>query len=153
MDKIKAWKFLENNHLGILATVSEENSPNATAIYYVTEDTFQLYFATSKDSKKYQNILKNNKVVLVVTEEPTKVLQIEGEARVIEDYAKKGFIIDHYLEIAKKSNPDYANWPPLLKLPNQNDFVFLEIIISQFKFSDFSESLSSITQGTPEDWQ
>ena len=86
MDKekaLKVWEFLENNHLAVLATVSEENTPQASLVYYVTEEDFHLYIVTAKDSRKFKNISKNNKVSLVIGQEKTaQVLQIEGEAKV-----------------------------------------------------------------------
>src|SRR3989344_8620180 len=156
MDKekaLKVWEFLENNHLAVLATVSEENAPQASLIYYVTEEDFHLYIVTGKDSRKYINISKNNKVSLVIGQEKTaQVLQIEGEAKVVEDSSKKTFISGKYLEIANESNPKSLNWPPVLKLSSTEGFVFIEIGIISFKFSDFSGRQSLIIEGTAQDW-
>lgn len=151
---LKAWKFLKNNRMATIATISADgNSPQASLIYYVTDENFHIYMVTSKESRKIKNILKNNKVALVIGQEAEpKVLQIEGEAKMVDDQDKKREIANRYLKIANESNPKSINWPPVMKIPSESGFIMLEITILHFKFSDFAGTESLIVEGTYKDW-
>lgn len=148
----KAWEFLKNNKLSTIATMSFEGNPQASLIYYVTDDNFHIYMVTSTESRKIKNILRNNKVALVIGQEVEPiVLQMEGEAQIIDDQDKKREIANRYLESANQSNPKSINWPPIRKIPSESGFIICEIIISWYKFSDFSGIESIIIEGTPKD--
>src|SRR3989344_6599451 len=103
-DTSKAWQFLKNNRLASLATISlEDGSPQASLIYYIIDKNFHIYLVTAKESRKIRNILKNNKVALVIGQElESLVLQIEGKARFVEDLDKRRDLANRYLEIANK---------------------------------------------------
>lgn len=138
--------------MATLATISEENTPQASLIYYITDENFRIYIVAAEDSRKFKNISKNNKVALVVGQEMEPlVLQLEGVAEIVEDGDKKHQLSGQYLEIAN-SNTQTPNWPPVMKLSVNEGYIFLEIIVNYFKFSDFSGTDSFITEGTPKDW-
>ena len=108
---------------------------------------------TSTESRKIRNIFKNNKVALVIGQEVEPlVLQIEGEAKMVDDQDKKREIASRYLELANQSNPN-SNWPPVMKIPSESGFITCEITITWFKFSDFSGTESLIIEGTAENWR
>lgn len=150
----KAWGFLKNNNLATIATISaESNSPQASLVYYVTDDNFHICIVTSTESRKIKNIFKNNKVALVIGQEVKPlVLQIEGEASIVDDQDKKRLVVNSYLDIANMSNPESANFPPVMKIPSESGFIVVEITITHFKFSDFSGTEGLIVEGIPQDW-
>lgn len=155
-DKAKAreaWKFLASNRLASIATLSvEDNAPQASLIYYMIGENFHIYIVTAKDSRKFKNISKNNKIALVVGQEMEPlVLQIDGVAEVVEDEDKKHQLSSQYLEMAN-SNTKTPNWPPVMKLSTTGGYVFMEITVTKFKFSDFSGLDNFITEGTSKDW-
>ena len=152
--KTRVWEFLRRNRLATIATISSENnSPQVSLIYYVTDENFHLYIVTSTESRKIRNILKNNKVALCIGQEVEPlVLQIEGDAKILDNQEKKIEIAHRYLDIANTSNPKSANWPPIMKIPSDSGFIIIEITINQFKFSDFSGTESEIIEGTPDNW-
>ena len=152
-EKFKALEFLCDNRTAVLSTVSESGAPQSSLIYYVVDEHFPLFIITTKESRKIKNILKNSKVSLVIYSEiPPIELQLEGTAEIVENPEKKNQMSERYLEISNK-NPDTLNWPPVMKLPNTEGFDFLKINIDWFKYSDFSETEGSITEGTAADWQ
>ncbi len=148
----KAWEFLKSNRLATIATVSEENTPHTSLIYYITGENFHIYMVIAKDSRKFKNISQNNKVALVVRHdmEPL-VVQLNGVAKIVEDENEKHQLSNQYLEIAN-SNTKTPNWPPVMKLSTNEGYVFMEITVTNFKFSDFSGTDSFVTEGTPQDW-
>lgn len=147
--KIKAWQFLQKNHLATLATITENNLPQAAIVYYITDEDFNIYIVTTGDSRKLQNIKANNHIALVINHEDTpQVLQIEGQAQILEDEAQKGYVAYRYLdEIASPKNPSHMHWPPIMKLHTTHNFVFIQIKVNHYKFSDFNSPDAEISEG------
>jgi len=153
VSSLKAWQFLKSNRLAALATISsQENTPQASLIYYLTDENFHIYIVTSKESRKFKNITKNNKVALVVGQEMDPVvIQLEGTVEMVEDKSKIHELSSRYLEVANK-NTKTLNWPPVMKLSVGDGYVIVEVTITHFKFSDFTGLDSFIIEGTPQDW-
>ncbi|OGE33097.1 hypothetical protein A3C59_02880 [Candidatus Daviesbacteria bacterium RIFCSPHIGHO2_02_FULL_36_13] len=151
MNSKRSLEFLKNNRLATIATMSLEGNPQASLIYYVTDDNFHIYMVTSTESRKIKNIFRKNKVALVIGQEVEPiVLQIEGEAKIVDDQDKKKEIANRYLKLANESNPKSINWPPIRKIPSESGFIIVEIMITWFKFSDFSKTESLIIEGISE---
>ncbi len=150
--KIKAFEFLCGNRLGVISTISSlDYTPQGSLVYYVV-DGKNIYFITTQQSRKIHNLTSRNSISFTLFSEiPPLELQIEGDTQFVTDQDKKTHISKIYLENANK-NPDTINWPPILKLPNDEGFHFVKITISKFKFSDFTKSERSIIEGTPKDW-
>lgn len=152
-EKFKALEFLCDNRIAVLSTISEAGKSQSSLIYYVVDEKFPLFIITTKESRKVKNILKNNKVSLVIYSEiPPIELQIEGTAEIVTKPEKKEQMSERYLEVSNK-NPDTLNWPPVMKLPNTEGFEFIKVTIDWFKYSNFSEREGSIVEGVPADWQ
>lgn len=149
--KLKAFEFLCKNKIGILSTVSGNNTPDSALIYYLVLGK-DIYLISRANTAKIQNILQNAKVSLVVfTETPPLELQIQGSAHVITEPGQKSQISSLYLETTNK-NGGVENWPPVMKLLNAGNFEFIKISIEKFKFSDFSGQDAVVVEGTVSDW-
>lgn len=150
----KAWEFLKKNRLATLATISiENNAPQAAFVYFLTDEDFHIYIVTAKDSRKFSNISKNNKVALVIGQEMEPlVLQIEGTAKIEADKSKIHHLSSKYLGVANV-NTTTPNWPPVMKLAVDQGYEFIKVTITHFKFSDFVGLDSFIVEGTPENWR
>jgi uncharacterized protein len=79
-------KFLQNNEVCRVATVSRDKIPHVVPVCYVFLDNL-IFFATDYDTKKYRN-LKNNKNASLVVDDyhppNNKALAITGIADIIE---------------------------------------------------------------------
>jgi nitroimidazol reductase NimA-like FMN-containing flavoprotein (pyridoxamine 5'-phosphate oxidase superfamily) len=79
-------KFLQNNEVCRVATVSRDKIPHVVPVCYVFLDNL-IFFATDYDTKKYRN-LKNNKNAGLVVDDyrppNNKALVITGTADIIE---------------------------------------------------------------------
>lgn len=149
--KLKAFEFLCDNKVGVLTTISAYNLPESAVIYYIVQGK-DIYIISRENTAKIQNILRNNKVSLVMFKEiPPVELQIQGTAGVINEAGQKASISSLYLETASK-NGGVENWPPVMKLLNAGSFEFIKISIDRFKFSDFSGQDAVIAEGTVADW-
>ena len=75
--------FINRYEVCRMATAAN-NKPHVVPICYMFVDGY-FYLATDYDTKKYQNILKNSSVSLVIdTYQPNKAVMIEGETKIIE---------------------------------------------------------------------
>jgi nitroimidazol reductase NimA-like FMN-containing flavoprotein (pyridoxamine 5'-phosphate oxidase superfamily) len=101
IDKMKA--LVKHKDTCVLATASQ-NKPHCSLMAFATNDECsEIYMVTSRDSKKYRNLMQNPTVSLLVDTRDeaqdsdllkAKALTIEGEFRQIEDTGKKDFVRD-----------------------------------------------------------
>ena len=79
--KKKVLKFLDKTEMAALSTVSPTGLPQVATIYFVVDDQFNLYFATTPGSRKYGNLKRNKSVALAITNHKNEqTIQMEGEA-------------------------------------------------------------------------
>ena len=80
-------KFLADHEICRLST-SNKNIPHVAPVSYIFEDG-KFAFATDYQTKKYRNIVKNNKVALVVdtyqSSIDNKAVVIDGNAEILEE--------------------------------------------------------------------
>jgi nitroimidazol reductase NimA-like FMN-containing flavoprotein (pyridoxamine 5'-phosphate oxidase superfamily) len=78
--------FLADHEICRLATANE-NTPHIAPVSYIFQDG-KFAFATDYQTKKYRNIVKNNKVAIVVdtyqSSTDNKAVVIEGNAEILE---------------------------------------------------------------------
>lgn len=76
-----ALAFLKRHKTGVLATTSPEGGAHASMIYYTADDTFNIYFLTLIDSRKFTSLQAEPRVAFTVsTPDVPQTLQIEGVA-------------------------------------------------------------------------
>jgi PPOX class probable F420-dependent enzyme len=76
----RADEFLKGTHFAKLATVLRDGSPQVTPVWYMY-DGGKIFVNTAKDRVKYRNILRDDRVQLLVDEGYQYVL-VKGRARV-----------------------------------------------------------------------
>lgn len=80
MEKDLIRKWLKKHKYCVIAT-SCQDKPWAATVNYTVDDDFNIYISTRPDSLKFQNILKNPIVCLVIDSQDEKgTLQIQGAA-------------------------------------------------------------------------
>lgn len=84
----EALSFLVNHDTGVLATIARTGEPHARLIYYICDDSFNIYFITLKKTRKFDDLCANPRAAFVVSEtEIPRTLQIEGTAADVSDTA------------------------------------------------------------------
>ncbi len=82
MDKKKIiYDFLENHKLAVLSTINADGNPQSALVGFGQNENLELFFGTSKLSRKYKNLIQNPKVSVVIGWENSITLQYEGEAK------------------------------------------------------------------------
>jgi uncharacterized pyridoxamine 5'-phosphate oxidase family protein len=89
--KKAALAFLRSKFVAVVATSTPDGQPQAATVFYWVNDTdaadapFKLYFVTRRSTRKFPNLLANNRVAVVVgTEFEPATVQIDGEAEIID---------------------------------------------------------------------
>lgn len=76
----KIAEFIKEHHLAALATVSADFLPEAAVMGIYANDDLEIFFGTTKASRKYENLLRNPRVALVIGWDKGKTVQYEGAA-------------------------------------------------------------------------
>ena len=103
-EKIQTW--LKNHTFCVIAT-SVQNMPWAATVNYVSDENMNLLIRTDPRSLKFQNILKNPNVCVVIdSQDRTGTLQIKGVAELIEPKSKENpnLIIKSNLFVLKRKS-------------------------------------------------
>jgi general stress protein 26 len=78
----RIYHFLRAHPIGVLATVTPENEPHGTVIYYSIDKHFDVFFVTKSQTRKNDNLKHNKHVMLTVFEASSQTIaQIIGTAR------------------------------------------------------------------------
>ena len=85
--KEDAKKFLQNNYLASVATVSPAGEPQVAIVLYHLDDEFNFYFATRKQTRKSANLENNGKVGIAVGgDHAPATVQMQGVAQSSPEY-------------------------------------------------------------------
>ena len=134
MDKKQiALDFVKKQLIGVLATTSPENKPEAAVIEFGETDDFELVFDTSKEYRKYKNLQHNPSVAFVVGGPENISIQLEGVAKELTpaEFSK-------YKEAYFKKNPDAKKWD---SLPETRWF---KITVKWLRYRDYNVHPSTV---------
>lgn len=100
--KEKAIQILEQHHLMAISTIRPDGWPQNTMVGFANEDIL-IYFAISRDSQKFANIARDNRVSLVIGRDfhdpsTIKALSIAARADEVRDLKQRERAIDLLLE-------------------------------------------------------
>jgi len=130
------YDFLKHHHMGILSTVTEGGKPWGSAIFFVVDEDFNIFFVTRMETFKYQNLEKNPYAALTVADEVKQTTaQLVGKVSRLP--------AREYMELFKKLTAiqpkDISNWePPLMKV-HEGDYIPLRLTPSKLQYADFKE--------------
>lgn len=74
--------FMAERFLCVISTVDENAKPEAAFVAYTASENLQIMIGTSNKSRKYQNLLQNKSVALVIADQIGEV-QYEGEVEIL----------------------------------------------------------------------
>lgn len=104
-----ALEFLRQHKAGVLATVSPEGQPHASAVYYICDEKFNIYFLTLISSRKYAAIKANPKVAFVVgAQDVPQTVQLEGEAEELLFEGEKKELVSNLTKVLTSNTHYYA---------------------------------------------
>ncbi len=133
--RAEALAFLKAHKAGVLASVSPEGKPHASAIYYVADDDFNIYFLTLFGSRKFAAMQANPSVAFVVgTLDVPQTLQLEGvvvEMRNSQDWSA------HVADLVKVLTSNSVYYAPITKL-DPSEVVLMWIQPKWLRWADYA---------------
>lgn len=129
-----ALRFLKEYHAGVVASVSKEGAPHASAVYYVADDSFNIYFLTKLNSRKYAAIQAHPSVAFTIGRlDVPQTLQIEGVAIELRHEEEKAAHVPDLMRTLMANNPVYI---PIAKMDSEVVIMWLQP--KWIRWGDFS---------------
>ncbi len=127
--------FLTSHNIATFSTSDQNGKVSAAVVYYALSPDNTFYLVTKSQTKKAQNIQKNNQVALTVYDtNQLKTAQIQGLAIVESNANKTHDLIDRFIQ------PHIYDrgiaWPPITKIVGGNHQV-IKITPTEVKFTDY----------------
>ena len=81
--KKEAREFLKDKHYCVISTVSKESKSESAYVAFSENEDLEIMIGTSRQSRKFRNILHNPNVSIVFWDGDKKTLQYEGVAHTL----------------------------------------------------------------------
>lgn len=119
MDIIKSrehvLEFLNNNHIGTLATADETGTPHAATIYVTYDQQLNLYFVTKRDTQKGRNLAVNPKAAIALFDAMNQTtVQASGSVEEVSDTAQATRIYTEIENVVRRTSK--SGVPPTSRL-------------------------------------
>jgi pyridoxine/pyridoxamine 5'-phosphate oxidase len=101
MTKDEVYDFMKQHKLAVLSTVASDGKPESALVDVAVSAELEIVFDTVNTSRKYENLLQNPGVALVIGWDDETTVQFEGIATEL-----TGPEDDHYREIYYGAYPD-----------------------------------------------
>ncbi len=128
-DTEKIYEFIKGHDLAVLSTVTHDFLPESAVVGFSQKDDLELIFATSSKTRKYQNLLKNPRVAIVIGWDKGQTLQYEGEAVELKDETERREAINIHL----------SKMPSAAKFLNDSEEAIFKVIPKWIKYTDLSK--------------
>ncbi|HET6924517.1 MAG TPA: pyridoxamine 5'-phosphate oxidase family protein [Candidatus Saccharimonadales bacterium] len=132
----RMYDFMRENPVGVLSTVGPDGDPHGSVIYYGVDDALTVTFLTRLNTRKFDNLRRQPRVMLTVCDPETQaVLQVRGEAEQVADSEEINAVAARTLG-ASLHTSEYG-LPPISKL-EAGPFVGVRIIPKQLRMAVFA---------------
>lgn len=130
MEKTKVHDFVQSHRVGVLAMTTEESGVHAATMHYAEQlEPLELFFLTDRNTKKCEAFArqKDRKAAVVIgfSEEEWTTMQMEGEARLLENES----------EIAAGWKIYGEKFPERVKFKDDEESVLIKFTPSWWKYS------------------
>ena len=138
--KEQAYKFIEENRAAALATSNQHGMPHVATVYCVPNRDLSLYFTTSVEGRKFNNMIGNPNVALAFTDEAKlSTIQLTGFSERIEDLHFEQEIL-HQLMTSRHRDP---NWPfpsmQLFEKGSSNELAIMKVTPTEMTYANFED--------------
>ena len=136
--RIQVLDFLHQQSLMTLSTVSPSGQPEAATLFYLFDSDFTFYFVTREETRKVKNINKNPKVAIVISDDKTMNIQVEGRAVELNGV---NVISDLLSQVSQKALPEESAefWPPVMRMEG-GEYKFYKVSPTMVRVFDFGKS-------------
>lgn len=140
--KAKIYEFLKRNKHAVLSTMSFDNKPESSSIYFGVDHDLNFYFFVGDSTRKHVNLKERHFASIVITDEYTEqTVQAEGIASEVTDIKKESVAIKAISEAITPSvwgivSHIFDPIPPILKM-NNGMISFYKLKTEWLRWADF----------------
>lgn len=128
MTKKELLTFLQNHHLGVLATVTPEGDPESAVVGIAVTDRLELIFDTLDKTRKCKNLRRHPKIAFVIGWDEEITVQLEGVADEPKSAELKELQNTYFK--AFPDGPQRLSWPGI---------TYFRVKPQWIRYSDFNE--------------
>jgi len=126
-------QFISQNKLAVVSTISNSGKPESALVGIAVTPKLEIIFDTVKSSRKYQNLLHDPHIAVVIGWDNETTVQYEGEAALLGD----DVISEQYREVY------YAAWPDGRERAEKWDgLVHFKITPKWLRYSNFNQPVT-----------
>ncbi len=119
--------FLSRHPYAVISSVTAEHQPEAAVVGISVTPDLRIFFDTLNSSRKYQNLLSNPSIALVIGWDNEQTTQLEGQARVPVG-AELAELLGYYYQVFPDGKDRNLNWP---------DIAYIVVDPKWIRYSDF----------------
>ncbi len=137
-DHQKVHTFLRHHPMGVLSTISSDGAPWGSAIYYVADEDFNIFFVTRAETFKFNNIDGRPVAALTIADADSQTtVQIAGSVSKVPVHDYMAVLFDKLAAIKPKTDYDWL--PPISKI-HAGNFMALRLTPSKLQYADFKQT-------------
>lgn len=145
ISKNEAYEFLKTVPLAVFGTVSNENTPHLTTLFYIVDKDLNFYFISRSQTAKIDNISRGSKVSIVVSDRHSFItVQAQGVAIQLSGVEKIRTIFKMFTDVYKTQGiiqkGKLFNWAPPIENVDNGDIVIYEVKPEWVRYVDYKSA-------------
>lgn len=137
----KAYEFINNNHVGVLATANQNGRPHAAAIYVVADRLLNFYFVTRKETQKARNLTANPYASIALFDAMSQTtLQVDSTVSVVDDITEGNRIFAEIQGITRRTSA--SGVPPVTRLA-AGGYITYKLSSPRVRLASFGDTVSN----------
>lgn len=140
----QVYEFLQHNHVGVLSTVNKQGRPWGSAVYFVVDEDFNIYFVTRVKTHKYLNLeVQPHASLTVVDGSNQTTVQLAGNISKVPAHDYMNIVFTKLAGLRPHNNP---NWAPPIEKIHKGDYIALRLTPSTLQYADYSKAYTDYDQ-------
>lgn len=145
ISKSEAYEFLKTIPLAVFGTVSNENTPHLTTLFYIVDKDLNFYFISRSQTAKIDNIKRGSKVSIVVSDRRSfTTVQAQGVAVQLSGVDKIKTIFKMFTDVYRNQDiiekGKLFNWAPPIENIGNGDIVIYEVKPEWVRYADYKNT-------------
>lgn len=121
--------------MGIISTYGAEDAPWGSAVYYLADEDFNIYFVVRAGTLKYANITKNPFAALTVADSQSQeTVQLSGKVSTMPVQKYMDVFFDKFAKIRPEGDFEWA--PPIDKV-HKGNYMPLQLTPTKLQFANY----------------
>lgn len=145
ISKEVAYNFLSKIPLAVFGTVSNQNEPHLTTLFYVIDSDLNFYFITRSNTTKVNNIKRGSNVSIVVSDRRSfTTIEAHGIAIQLSGVDKIKIIFKMFTDVYRNQDiiekGKLFNWAPPISNVEKGDIVIYEVKPDWIRYANYENT-------------